>query len=167
MQPKLTGTRTLPDCLAQPEGHRLELVNGHVVEKASPSSEHGATQTRVGIQVGGPFMRRTGGSKPGGWWIATEVDILVGNDLFRPDLIGWRRARVPEVPRDRPTTTLVQHSWLLDPLERTLVVMRHADGGYLNVMAATADERVRPEPFEAVEFLVASFFDDIDDADLR
>lgn len=97
MQPKLTGTRTLADWLAQPEGHRLELVNGHFVGKASPSSEHGVTQTRVGIQVGGPFMRRTGGSKPGGWWIATEVDILVGNDLFRPDLIGWRRAPVREL----------------------------------------------------------------------
>ncbi len=99
--------------------------------------------------------------------------------------------RVPEIPRDRPTSTRpdwiceiisesnaahdrvvkvrayhqaqVPHYWLLDPLERTLVVMRHAAGGYLNVMAATADERVRPEPFESVEFLVASFFDDVED----
>jgi Uma2 family endonuclease len=191
MLPKVKGTRTLADWLAQPEGHRLELVNGNFVEKASPSSEHGVTQTRVGIQVGGPFMRRSGGSKPGGWWIATEVDILLGTDLFRPDLIGWRRDRVPEIPRDRPTAVRpdwiceiisesnaahdrvvkmrayhqaqVPHSWLLDPLERTLLVMRHAEGGYLNVMAATADERVRPEPFQSVEFLVASFFDDLDD----
>ena len=57
----------------------------------------------------------------------------------------------------------ITHSWLLDPAERTLVVMRHADGGYLNVLAATALERVRPEPFDAVEFLVASFFDDVED----
>lgn len=191
MLSKVKGTRTLADWLAQPEGHRLELVNGNFVEKASPSSEHGVTQTRVGIQVGGPFMRRSGGTRPGGWWIATEVDILLGSDLFRPDLIGWRRERVPEIPRDRPTAVRpdwiceiisesnaahdrvvkmrayhqaqVPHYWLLDPLERTLVVMRHASGGYLNVMAATADERVRPEPFESVEFLVASFFDDVDD----
>jgi len=41
--------------------------------------------------------------------------------------------------------------------------VRNAEGGYLNVLAATAHERVRPEPFGAVEFLVASFFDDAED----
>ncbi|MFZ5442003.1 MAG: Uma2 family endonuclease [Myxococcota bacterium] len=191
MLPKV-GPRTLADWLAQPEGHRLELVDGNFIEKASPSSEHGVTQTRVGIQIGGPFMRRPGGRLPGGWWIASEVDIVLGADLFRPDLIGWRRERVHEVPRTRPTSVRpdwiceivsetnaahdrvvkmrayhqagVPHYWLLDPLERTLVVMRHAEGGYLNVLAATANERVRPEPFEAVEFRVASFFDDDDEA---
>jgi Uma2 family endonuclease len=183
--------RTLADWLAQPEGHRLELVSGAFVEKASPSSEHGVTQTRVGIQVGGPFMRRPGGRNPGGWWIGSEVDILLGADLFRPDLVGWRRERVAKVPSDRPTAVRpdwiceivsgsnaahdrvvkmrgyhhagVPHYWLLDHGERTLVVMRHAEGGYLNVLAATSNERVRPEPFDAVEFLVASFFDDAED----
>ena len=188
MLPKRSGPRTLADWLVQPEGHRLELVDGNFVEKASPSSEHGVTQTRVGIRVGGPFMRRPGGRAPGGWWIASEVDIILGEDLFRPDLVGWRRERVPKVPTDRPTAVrpdwiceivsgsnaahdrvvkmrgyhqaAIPHYWLLDPAERTLVVMRHAEGGYLNVLAATAHERVRPEPFDAVEFLVASFFDD-------
>ena len=112
MVSKVKGTRTLADWLAQPEGHRLELVNGNFVEKASPSSEHGVTQTRVGIQVGGPFMRRSGGTRPGGWWIATEVDVLLGSDLFRPDLIGWRRERVPEIPRDRPTA--VRPDWICE-----------------------------------------------------
>ena len=135
-------------------------------------------------------MRRPGGRAPGGWWIASEVDISLGADLFRPDLVGWRRERVPKVPNDRPTAVrpdwiceivsssnaahdrvvkmrgyhqaAIPHYWLLDPAERTLVVMRHAPSGYLNVLAATANERVRPEPFDAIEFLVASFFDDVE-----
>jgi Uma2 family endonuclease len=191
MQPRTGATRTLEDWLALPAGHRLELVDGSFVEKASPSTEHGVTQTRVSIQVGGPFMRRPGGRFPGGWWIASEVDVLLGSQLFRPDLVGWRRERVPGVPGDRPTTVRpdwvceivsvtnaahdrvvkmrayhqagVPHYWLLDPIDRTLVVMRHSAGGYLNVLAATADERVRPEPFEAIEFQVSAFFDDPDD----
>ncbi len=57
----------------------------------------------------------------------------------------------------------VPHSWLLHSAERTLVVMRHAEGRSLNVLAVTANERVRPEPFGAVGFLVASFFDDAED----
>lgn len=36
-------------------------------------------------------------------------------------------------------------------------------GGDQYVLAATAEERVRPEPFDSVEFLVAAFFDDVDD----
>lgn len=192
MLPKMKGQRTLEEWLAQPPGHRLELVDGSFIEKATPSVEHGVTQTRVGIQVGGPFMRRPGGGLPGGWWIASEVDVLLGADLFRPDVLGWRRERVPELPRDRPTTVRpdwiceilsesnaahdrvvklrsyhqaqVPHYWLLDPRERTLMVMRHTPGGYLSVLAATAEERVRPEPFESVEFLVAAFFDDVDEA---
>lgn len=191
MLPKVSGTRTIADWKALPEGHRFELVDGNLVEKASPSSEHGVTQTRVGIQVGRPFMRRPGGRLPGGWWIATEVDVVLGADLFRPDVIGWRRERVRELPRDQPTVirpdwiceivsesnaahdrvvkmrayhqAQVPHYWLLDPVERTLVVMRHAAGGSLNVLAATAEEVVRPEPFDSVEFLVAAFFDDVDD----
>lgn len=184
MLPK--GTRTLADWLAQASGHRLELLNGTFVEKPLTSALHGITQTRVALRVAEPFMLRARR-----WWVGSQVDILLGADLFRPDLVGWRRERVPEVPRDRPTAVRpdwiceiisesnaahdrvvkmrayhqaqVPHYWLLDPLERTLVVMRHAAGGYLNVMAATADERVRPEPFESVEFLVGSFFDDLDD----
>ena len=186
-----SGPHTLADWFSQPPGHRFELVDGNLVQKASPSSEHGVTQTRVGIQVGGRFMRRPGGRAPGGWWIASEVDVLLGADLFRPDLVGWRRERVASVPTESPTSVRpdwicevvtgsnaaqdrvvkmrayhqagIPHYWLLDPAERTLVVMRHAEGGYLNVLAATAPERVRPEPFGAVEFLVASFFDDVED----
>lgn len=54
----------------------------------------------------------------------------------------------------------VPHYWLVDPGERTLVVMRHADAGYVTVLAATAQEVVRAEPFEAVELRVGSLFDD-------
>ncbi len=136
-------------------------------------------------------MRRPGGRAPGGWWIATEVDVLLGANIYRPDLVGWRRTRVPQVPSDRPTAVRpdwvceivsgsnaandrvvkmrayhqagIPHYWLVDPTERTLVVMRYAEGGYLNVLAATADETVRPEPFESIEFRLGSFFDDAED----
>lgn len=54
----------------------------------------------------------------------------------------------------------VPHYWLVDPAERTLVVMRRAEAGYLTVLAATATETVRAEPFDAVELRVAGFFDD-------
>jgi Uma2 family endonuclease len=45
----------------------------------------------------------------------------------------------------------VPHYWILDPIERTLTVHRHGEGGYVIALRAEASERVRAEPFEAVE----------------
>jgi len=53
----------------------------------------------------------------------------------------------------------VRWYWLADPLYRTLTVLRRIEEGYLIVRAATLGERVRVEPFEAVEIEVGELFD--------
>jgi Uma2 family endonuclease len=179
---------TLAEWLSAPESLRLELIDGNFLQKASPSAGHGWVQLKVGARLAGRFNRRSGGRWPGGWWIASEVDIRLGENGFRPDLVGWRRERLPDLPRDRPVEVRpdwvceivsksnasddrvlklrayhqagVPHYWLIDPDERTLVVMRHLPDGYLNVLAATAADQVRAEPFEAMELRVADFFED-------
>lgn len=42
------------------------------------------------------YQREPGGPGLGGWWIATQVEVLLGSDVVRPDVLGWRRERVPE-----------------------------------------------------------------------
>ncbi len=183
--------RTIAGWMSASEAQRLEFVDGEFVEKAAPSAEHGFVQAKVVTQVSSRFNRRTGGRQPGGWWIVSEVDIQLANDGFRPDLCGWRRERLSALPRERPIALCpdwiceivsssnasndrvvkmrayhragVPHYWLIDPVDRSLLVMRHAEGGYLNVLAATAEEIVRAEPFESVEFRVRDFFDDEED----
>jgi Uma2 family endonuclease len=49
----------------------------------------------------------------------------------------------------------VSHYWIVDQLDRTLTVYRHTEAGYLVSLRAEARERVRAEPFEAIELLVA------------
>lgn len=187
---KTAPRRTVQAWLEAPESRRLELIDGELVEKAAPTAEHGYVQSKVITSVATRFNRRSGGPQPGGWWIASEVDVLLGGDGFRPDLVGWRRERVPALPKERPATVRpdwiceivspsnaaqdrvvkmrayhragVPHYWLVDPAERTLVVMRHTPAGYVTVLAATEGERVRAEPFEAIELSVAGFFDDED-----
>ena len=183
------GPRTIEEWLAQPQERRLELIDGEFVEKAAPTPEHGAAQVRVGIHVGGPFMRRRGGpGAPGGWWIVSEVDVVLDGRGYRPDVLGWRRERVPELPAARPVTVRpdwiceivsesnratdtvkklrryhqsgVPHYWILDQLERTLTVHRHGQDGYLIALRAEADERVRAEPFAAIELQVAALLGD-------
>lgn len=183
--------RTVADWRAQPAGHRFELVAGEFIEKAAPDFVHAHLQGRAATRISSRFDRKPGGKFPGGWWIAPEVDVLLGDDVFRPDLAGWRRARVPVMPRTRPLDVRpdwvcevvsesnaahdrvvklrahhragIPHFWLLDPRDRTLTVLRHADAGYLTVLVATETEVVRPEPFDAVELDLRTLFGDVDD----
>jgi Uma2 family endonuclease len=172
------------DWLAQPDDGRAELIDGELIEKAAPSFEHGRAQGHTVGAITGPFDRGSGGSGgPGGWWLATEVDILLDGRGFRPDIAGWRRDRLSAPPRERPVTVRpdwlcevvsesnrmvdivtklrryhqagVPHYWILDQLDRTLTVHRHTPEGYLVALRAEADERVRAEPFDAIELKIA------------
>ncbi len=49
----------------------------------------------------------------------------------------------------------VQHLWHVDPLARTLDVFRLQGTDWLRVKTFTGDERVRAEPFEAIELDLA------------
>jgi Uma2 family endonuclease len=179
---------TLADFLAIAEEVRFhELIDGEIVEKAAPSAEHGTTQLEVGSRLMNPFGRQPPSGGPGGWWLATEVEIRFGDDVCRPDIAGWRRAVVPERPRGKLVTNIpqwtcevlsqdkrndlvrkkriyhrdhVEHYWLLDPEQGTLLVNRwHADG-YLEVLSAERGQVVRAEPFDAIELAVGGLFGD-------
>src|SRR3954454_8442730 len=94
---------TIADWLAQPDDGRAELIDGELIEKALPTFEHGRAQGHTVGALGGAFDRRGGGSGgPGGWWLATEVDIVLDGRGYRPDIAGWRRARMPSPGKEHP-----------------------------------------------------------------
>lgn len=179
----------LEDFWAIPEARRFhELIGGELTEKAAPSGEHGAAQAGVVAAIHPTFHRRTGGPKPGGWWIATEVEVLIDAQVVRPDVAGWRRENCPERPVGFPIQVRpdwicevisssnpnddtikklrlyqqfgVGHYWLLDPRDATLTVMRWSADGYITRLRAERTEVVRAEPFEAIELAVATLFGD-------
>src|SRR6266404_6311871 len=175
---------TAADLLALPEGTRFhEIVAGELVQKAAPSGEHGAAQAALAGTLFGPFSRKPGGAWPGGWWFETEVEIeFERHEVYRPDVVGWRRERSPERPagtlinlrpdwiceilsasnaRDDQVTKFdtyrrcgVPHYWIADPVLLTLRVFRWTPDGYLVVVNAQAGQRVRAEPFDAIELEV-------------
>lgn len=178
------GVKTIADWLAQPEGARLELIDGELVEKAFPTFEHGMAQRAVAGSLDAPFVRRPGGPHgPGGWWIGTEIDVVLDGRGYRPDLVGWRRERLAEWPKQRPVAVRpdwiceilsesnrsidtvtklrryhqagVPHYWILDQADRNLTVHRYGPDGYLIALRAEAAELVRAEPFDAIELRVA------------
>lgn len=52
------------------------------------------------------------------------------------------------------------HYWLLDPTTGTVKVFRHEPQGYLSVLVAVRSQRVRAEPFEALEVQVGVLLGD-------
>lgn len=185
---KVVGGATLDDLLAIPEDERRhELIDGMIEPKGAASGRHGRSQRRLSAHVD-PFDRRPGGRAPGGWWFATEVDIYFDpKNTFRPDVVGWRRERVPQQPEEelvrvRPDWICeilstnrrndlikkkrvyhrhqVPHYWILDPDEGTLAVYRWTADGYLEVLNAERGETVHPEPFAEIPLRVGALFGD-------
>ncbi len=185
-----SGRAALADFLAIPiDDRHHELIDGQIVEKAAPSAEHGGAQSSVTAMLKNPFQRPPGRGGPGGWWILTEVEVLLSSgEVVRPDVVGWRRDRHPEHPSGavvnaRPDWVCevisparaaddtvrklrlyaaagVPHYWLVDSRDETLTVMRWTASGYVVALKAVRPERVRAEPFEAIEIAVGQFFGD-------
>jgi Uma2 family endonuclease len=108
---------TVAEWLAEPEENGAELIRGCIVYKAFPNPEHGRTQAKL-TEALGPFNCRPGGAhRPGGWWIASEVDFLLNGEGFRPDICGWRRDRVHSLPKPGPQGAVTERpDWVAEIL---------------------------------------------------
>ena len=99
----------MEDFLAIPAADRWhEFVDGKIVQRAMPVSEHGRAQGRLYAMLDtydGPADPEGKDRRRGGWWfvIDTEVDFPQMGRRFRPDLTGWRCDRMPNPPRGVPT----------------------------------------------------------------
>src|SRR4051812_11919279 len=87
---------TYEDLLALPEHLTGEIVDGELHVSPRPASLHGRAASELGVELGGPFGRGKGG--PGGWIIIDEPELHVVGQIVIPDLAGWRRERMPELP---------------------------------------------------------------------
>lgn len=167
---------------------RLEIVHGELVRKASPSILHGRVQLAIGAAIAASYEGGAGPSagRPGGWVFANEVTIELGpEDVYRPDVAGWRLEHVPDAILETPVRITpdwvcevlspstasrdvghklrayhrarVAHYWLAHPhpSKQLLQVIRWQENGYLMVLMAGAGEIVRADPFDAVDFDVA------------
>lgn len=182
---------TVVDLPVERDHRAYEIVMGTIVEKASPTFEHGEAQGAAAAHAR-RFRGRDGGGSSG-WWIAVEVDVeLEPHELYRPDVAGWRRDRTPERPSGWPVRVCpdwiceilspstaardvgpklrtyhrhgVGHLWIADPEHRTLTVYRHGADGYVVVLAAGAEETVVVEPFGDLPLHVGGLFGVEEDA---
>ena len=86
---------TLADIEALPEGKVGELIDGDLYICGRPRSPHARALSSVSRQVDDDD------DGPNGWVILPEVEIWFGKNrknLLVPDISGWRRTRMPEMP---------------------------------------------------------------------
>jgi Uma2 family endonuclease len=175
---KQEGPATLADLEALPEGVVGEIIDGTLYTHARPGGGHVYFGLRLFGELDGPFQ--LGANGPGGWWLMVEPGVQVeGSPEFIPDLAGWRRERVPELPEGRWTATPewvceilspstrgydqrikrpfyarigVQHLWFIDLEVRTLSVHALVNGRWTETGVYGEDDAlVRVAPFEDVE----------------
>jgi Uma2 family endonuclease len=173
------------DLLALPEGGKGEVLAGELQVSPRPRPAHGRTQVILSARIGPPFDLGEGG--PGGWWILIEPDVEFGpHDIVNPDLVGWRRERVPEFPTEQPVAIVpdwvcevisprtarrdrtvkadlylragVPHFWLVDVELRTVEALEAQAGRWLRLGAWADGDRARIPPFDALEIDVGSLF---------
>jgi Uma2 family endonuclease len=169
---------TYQDVLDAPPRMIAEVLGGELHLQPRPGGPHAETSSVLGMDLGSAFHRGRGG--PGGWIILDEPELhFEGGDILVPDLAGWRRERLAEVPREpyfelapdwacevlSKSTALIDrqrklpiyarervaHLWLVDPLARTVEVYRLDGDSYRFVAAHGERELARIEPFEAIE----------------
>jgi Uma2 family endonuclease len=154
-----------------------QLVDGVLHVHPRPASPHALAASVLGADLSGPFHRGRGG--PGGWLLLDEPELRFGRNVLVPDLAGWRRERMPEMPRvayfelapdwaceilspstaglDRVKKLAIYlregvgHLWFVDPEGRTLEVLRREGERYVVAQTFAGDDPIRAEPFDAIE----------------
>ena len=169
---------TYQDVLDAPAHQVAEIVGGTLYTHPRPAPPHTTATSVLGGELNPPFQRGRGG--PGGWWILDKPELHLGDDILVPDLAGWRRERMLELP-DTPYFPLapdwacemlspstrrldlhakrpvyahegVGHPWLVDPTDRTLEAFELRDGEWVLIACAKDDDPICIRPFDAITF---------------
>lgn len=157
-----------------------EVLRGVELMSPRPALPDAYCATQLMAQVGTAFGRRRGPSVgEDGWFILVEPELhLEDEDPIIPDIAGWRKQRLPAIPRaaflrlppdwaceiispsnEKTDRTLkmaiyadagVGHLWLVDPLKRRLEVYTLGAGGYGPALFHQGDQVVSVAPFEAL-----------------
>ena len=153
-----------------------EVLRGVTMMSPRPAPPHALVSSNLDMLLGPPYHKGIGG--PGGWWILDEPELHLGEERLAPDVAGWRRERLPQLPTEAhfalvpdwvcevlsPSTEETDRTekldiyaeygvpflWLANPLLRVLEVYWLGSNGSYAVKTYRGKRTVRVVPFDAL-----------------
>jgi Uma2 family endonuclease len=169
---------TYADLEAVPPNLVAEIIHGALVTHPRPAPGHGIAANVLSTKLTQRNQFDEGG--PGGWMFIPEPELHLGPHVVVPDIAGWRRERLPELPKTAYIETApdwiceilsdaterydrnakrgiyagagVPFLWLLDPRIKLLEVFQLMAGHWLLAANFAGDAEVRAVPFEDTSF---------------
>ncbi|MFY0562693.1 Uma2 family endonuclease [Archangium lansingense] len=176
---------TYEDLETVPQNRVGEIVDGELYVSPLPALPQARAAYRLGTLIGRPFDLGEGG--PGGWVILLKPELHLGDDALVPDLVGWCRERMPEMPHTAaftlapdwvcevlsPSTAVldrekkmkayaregVSHLWLVDPLQQSLEVYRLEGRRWNRQGHWSGESTVHAEPFAVLPLKLAMLWE--------
>jgi len=103
---------TYRDILDAPPNMIAQIIGGILYTMPRPVPEHGRASSSLLKRIGSSFDQ--GDDDLGGWWIEHEPEIhFTEEDVFVPDLAGWRIETMPVYPRGKKNFT-VTPDWVCE-----------------------------------------------------
>jgi Uma2 family endonuclease len=87
---------TYDDLVKLPDDKIAELVEGELHASPRPRVRHAHAIGALFQLLNGEFG--ADGKGRGGWWLLIEPEIHLGDDVFVPDIVGWRTSTLPRLP---------------------------------------------------------------------
>ena len=181
---------TYQDVLTAPDQLIAEILDGELSLQPRPGPKHAAVASNITADVL-TFGRGRGGGGSAGWRILAEPELHLGADVVVPDVAGWHRSRMPQLPADAhisippdwvcevvsPRTARADRTtkkriyarsrvawlWLVDPAAHTLEVLQLGGEFWQEVQLFSGNEQVNALPFDALSLDLALWWEGQED----
>lgn len=156
-----------------------EILGGVLVTHPRPAPKHARAASVVGARLLSRFDTLPGG-EDGGWWILDEPECHFGADVIVPDIAGWGKSTMPELPdaswfevapdwvcevispatakrdrgikRDIYARERVGHFWIVDPVEKLVEMFELQNQHWVLAQTAIDEQVIGLIPFESMPF---------------
>ena len=173
-------TASYEDLFGIPDNEVGEILAGDLITHPRPTPKHSLAASMMGAELIREFGSRQKDGSNGDWWILDEPECHLAADIVVPNLAGWRKSTMQELPETAwfdtrpdwvcevisPSTARydrgikreiyaregIGYYWIVDPIEKLIEVFVLKDGSWLLTNTAVADQKIGLAPFESLPF---------------
>lgn len=168
-------TATYEDLWKMPDNMIGEIINGELIMQPRPAPKHIFASSRLGSELFVFFDKQDDG-----WIILDEPELHLHGDVFVPDLAGWKKSRMQQLPNTAyfelapdwiceilsPSTARldrtvkmrsyahaeIDYLWLIDPDNQILEAYQRQNQQWLSLGNFSEREHICIAPFAEINF---------------